>query len=338
MKTTEYTVQTAGLAERLISIRREITPFLAAAGLAVDDLDVDAAAVGVTLSTVAAEYARLREQVGQLEMTLQHLAPERAAAGASLEHARAQVTATALLLDQRRMAEGEKTRARAELLDGEATASHRARINEACRITVRRCSRARDEICHRCSVPGGRGSLRRSRYWIEIANGRNALAEEAFNAACLNITRSSDQVAALIAIDPSFGRALRLRIQEIDRGVNDAGIAVLTRQNDLHRALEGFDATTDAEALTAFIAALATEIGDLQQRTGVLAAALARDDGPAAPRRAYLRKSTLRKRSSQSGRLSTMLSARPAVIVSVAWCRASRSTTWCNWRMITSMH
>lgn len=279
LKTTEYTVQAVGLAEHLISIRREIAPFLAAAGLAVDDLDVDATGVGVTLSTVAAEYAGLREQVGQLEMTLQRLAPERAAAGASLEHAQAQVMATALLLDQRRMAEREKARARAELLHGEAIASHRARINEACRITREALAHAREtRSASDAAFQAAGARCDEAAAGLGTANGRTAVAEEAFKAACLNIARSPDQVAALIATDPSSGRALRLRIQEIERGVNDAGIAVLTRQNDLHRALEGFDETTDAEALAAVIAALATEIGDLQQRTGVLAAALARDD------------------------------------------------------------
>lgn len=212
-------------------------------------------------------------------MTLQRLAPERAAAGASLEHAQAQVTATALLLDQRRMAEGEKARARAELLDGEATTSHRTRINEACRTTREVLARAREtKSATDAAFQAAGARCDEAAAGLETANDRNALAEEAFNSACLDIARSSDQVAALIATDPALNRALRGRIQEIDRGVNDAGTAVLTRQNDLHRALEGFDETTDAEALAAVIAALATEIGDLQQRTGVIAAALARDD------------------------------------------------------------
>ena len=110
------------------------------------------------------------------------------------------------------------------------------------------------------------------------ANSRNTLAEKAFNEACLDIARSLNQVAALMATDPALSRALRVRIQDIDQGVSDADTAVLTRQNDLHRALEGFAETSDADALTAVIAALATEIGDLQQRTGVLGAALMRDD------------------------------------------------------------
>lgn len=95
---------------------------------------------------------------------------------------------------------------------------------------------------------------------------------------CQDVVRSPDQVSALIATDPAVCRTLRTRIQEIERAVNDTDAAVLTRQNDLGRALEKFDETTDAEALIAVVAALATEIGDLHQRTGVLSAALARDD------------------------------------------------------------
>jgi exonuclease SbcC len=279
LKTTERTVLAAGLAERLISIRREITPFLAAAGLAVDDLDVDPTRVSITLSTVAAEHAALREQVGQLEMTLQRLTPERAAAGASHEHVQAQVTTTALFLDQRRMAEGEKARARAQLLDGEATGSHRTRINEACRITRESLARAREtKSATDAAFQAASARCDEAAAGLETAKGRSALAEETFNAACEDIARSSDQVAALIATDPASSRALRVRIQEIDRGVNEADTAVLTRQNDLHRALEGFDETTDAEALAAVVSALATEIGDLQQRTGVLSVTLTRDD------------------------------------------------------------
>lgn len=279
LKVTEYTVQAAAVAERLISIRREITPFLAAAGLTAEDLDVDPTGVSVTLSTVATEYGALHEQVGQLEMTLRRLAPERAAAGASLEHMQAQVMATAILRDQRRVVEGEKARARAELLDGEATASHRTRINEGCQTTRDALAQVREvKSATDAALQAAGARCEEAASGLESANGRSASAEAEFNAVCLNIARSSNQVAALIATDPALSRTLRVRIQEIDRSVNDAGAAVLTRQSDLQRALEGFDETTDAEALTAVIAVVATEIGDLQQRIGVLSAALARDD------------------------------------------------------------
>lgn len=212
-------------------------------------------------------------------MTLQRLAPERAAADASLRHAQAQVTAAALLLDQRRLAEGEKARARAELLDGEATASHRARITEACQTTREALARARETKSTTDAAFQAAGArCDEAAAGLETAKGRNALAEKAFNAACMDIARPPDQVAALIATDPALSGALRVRIREIDRGVNDAGTAVLTRQNDLNRALEGFNETTDVEELAAVVATLGTEIGDMQQLTGGLAATLARDD------------------------------------------------------------
>ena len=279
LKVTEHTVYAAALAERLISIGREIAPFLAVAGLTVEHLDADPAGVNVTLSAVATEYRVLREQVGKLEMTLRRLAPVRAAAGASLEHAQVQVIATALLFDQRRVTEGEKAHARAGLLDGEATASHRTRISEACRLTRDALAHAREARSTSDAAFQAAGArCDEAAAGSEIANTRNAVAEEAFKRACLDIARSSDQVAGLIATDLAVSRAQRSRIQEIERSVNDADAAVFTRQNDLDRALDGFDETIDAEALTTVIAILATEIGELQQRTGVLSSALARDD------------------------------------------------------------
>jgi len=280
LKAKEHTVREAAFAERLVSIGREIAPFLAAAGLTVEDIDVDPAGVNNTLSAVATEYAALRQQVGELEMTLRRLAPDRAAAAASLEHARTQMTKTVSLLDQRRLVEDEKARARAELLGGEETTIHRTRISEACQTTRELLAHAREAKSEADAAFQSAGArCEEAAAGLETANGRHTSAEEAFNTACRDVARSSDQVAALIATDPAGSRALRTRIQEIERSVNDAGNAVLTRQKDLGRALVGFDETTDAEALTAIVAALATEIGDLQQRTGVLSATLMRDDG-----------------------------------------------------------
>jgi exonuclease SbcC len=173
----------------------------------------------------------------------------------------------------------EKTVARAKLFDGEATASHRTRINEGRRIAREAVATAREAKSTAAAAFQAAGArCEEAVSALEVATRRRASAEEAFNAACQSVKRSFDQVSALIATEPTVRAALRARIQEIDRVVNDAGAAVLTRQNDLNRSLEEFDETTDAEALTAAVAVLATEIGDLYQRTGALAAALVRDD------------------------------------------------------------
>jgi exonuclease SbcC len=279
LKAKEQMVREAALAESLGSIDREIAPFLAAADLTIEALDADPANAAIRLSAVAQEYVALRKQVGELEMMLQRLAPDRAAAAASLEHARTQMTESTTRLNQRRLVVEEKASARAELLGGEATAGHRTRINEARRTARETLTKAREA---KSSTAGGFQSAsarcEEATSGLEAAKSRRALAEVAFNAACQDIARSPDQVSALIATDPAVCRALRARIQEIERTINDADAAALTRKNDLGRALEGFDETTDAEALATVIAALAAEIGDLHQRTGVLSAALARDD------------------------------------------------------------
>ena len=279
LKVKEHTVRGTDIAERLGSIDREIAPFLAAADRTAEQLDADLEGVAARLLAVAQEYGALRKQTGELDLTLQRLAPDRAAAAASLEHARTQVTETAARLNQRRSVVDEKTLARIKLFDGETTASHRTRINEARRIARETLATAREaKSTTAAAVQAAGARCEEAVSALEVATRRRASAEDAFNAACQGVARSPDHVAALIATDPAVCRALRVRIQEIDRAVNDACAAVLTRQNDLSRALEEFDETTDAEALTAAVAALAMEIGELHQRTGALSAALLRDD------------------------------------------------------------
>jgi exonuclease SbcC len=274
-----HTVRGGDIAERLGSIDREIAPFLAAAARTAEQLDADPEGVAACLSTVAHEYDALRKQVGELDLTLQRLAPDRAAAAASLEHARKQVTESAARLNQRRSVVDEKMLDRTKLLDGEATASHRTRINESRRTAREALATAREAKSTTAAAfqaACARGDEAVSA--LEVATLRRASAEDAFNAACQSVERSSDQVAALISTDQAVCRALRARIKEIDRALIDASAAVLTRQSDLSRALEEFDETTDAEALTAAVAVLTTAIGDLHQRVGALSAVLLRDD------------------------------------------------------------
>ncbi len=279
LELSEYTVRGADLAERLGSIGREIAPFLAAADRTPEELDADPVGVTSSLSLVAQEYDALRKQIGELDLILRRLVPDRAAAAASLEHARTQAAETVVRLDQRRSIVDEKTLARAKLLGGEVTAIHRTRINEArqtARETLAAVREAKSNTAAAWQAAGARCEEAISA--LAAAKRRRTSAEAAFGAACQGVARTPDQVAALIATDPAVYRALRARIEEIDRAVNDGTAAILTRQGDLSRALEQFDETIDAEVLTAAVAALATEVGELHQRTGALSAALVRDD------------------------------------------------------------
>ena len=279
LKVSENSVRGADLAERLESIDRGIGPFLVAGARTPEELDVDPEGVAAGLTLVAQEFGALRKQVGELDLTMQRLAPDRAVAAASLEHARLQVTETAARLGQRRSVADEKMLARAGLLDGEATGVHRTRVNEARRTARETLAAVREEKSIAAAGLQGAGArCEEAASVVEAAKRRRTSAEDAFGAACQSVSRSRDEVVALIATDPSVRLVLRARLQEIDRAVNDSGAAVLTRQHDLIRALEAFDETTDAEALTAAVTVLATEIGELHQRTGVLSALLLRDD------------------------------------------------------------
>ena len=109
------------LADRITSIVREITPFLLAADLTVEDLGRDSAGVGDHLATVARDYRALREEVSVLDSRLRSLAPQRAATIAALDAAKTAGVEVALRLEQRRLVLEEKRSQRSGLLEGEAT-------------------------------------------------------------------------------------------------------------------------------------------------------------------------------------------------------------------------
>jgi exonuclease SbcC len=274
-----HDVRGAALADRLNSIDREIAPFLAVADGTVEQLDTAPARVAERFSTIAQAYDALRKQLGELYLAVQDLARKREVAAVSLDHIRTRAMVAADDLNQRRSVADEKTLARARLLNGEATSSHRTRLNEARRTAQEAHAAAREAKSKTVAAFEAAGG-RYDEVVVALATARDhrTSAESAFGAACHAIERSPEQVAAILATDTEVSSTLRLRIQEIDRVVSETGAAVLTRQHDLSRALAGFDETTDAAALTAAVEALVTEIGDLHQQTGALAAALRQDD------------------------------------------------------------
>lgn len=279
LKAADYGARAAGLAERLVSIGRELAPFLAVAGFALDKVDADPAGVAAALKAIAEESIRLRQRADELEAVLQNLGRERAAASTSLDHARAHLTAISGGLDQRRRTEQEKARARAAVLGGEATATHRARISGACEVSRETLARARArKAASEGALQAAAARCDEATSVLEMSAGRSDRAERALGTACQEIARSTDQVVALITTDPGVSQQLRGRVQSIDRALNDANAAVLTRRSDLDRTLEGFDETVDPQALAASVASLAQEIEGLQQRAGALTATLARDD------------------------------------------------------------
>ena len=267
------------LEARLVSIDREIAPYLAAAACSAAELDADPQGIAARFVELAQDYRALQARIESLDQSLRQLAPTRAAAATSLEHARTTARETDHRMMQRRLVADEKAKARAELFDGEATASHRTRLNKARQDAREKLALARD---HKSATAGAFQAAEARCADALAAQGiallrRNA-GEAAFAAACEVIAQQPDQIAALLAADPSQSRDLRERTQSLDQAVNEAGTSVAMRQQDLDKALEGFDPTADQEALGAEILALSDAIAAFHQQTGALDARLLRDD------------------------------------------------------------
>jgi len=263
----------------LSAIKDEMTPFLAAAGLSVTDLDADPTGVAARWEKIAREYADLRDKIGQFEIAIQGLERNRVGATASLDHARTDVAKLEGAVEQRRLVEQGKSEARAALLDGEDTQSHRDRFNAALEATREALASASEtKSASDAALQTASARLEDGTTILQAACQSSAAAEAAFNSACVGIERPAEQVASLIATDPEQTRALRARIQEMDRAISDAATTVQTRKTDLQRALEGFKEEPDAGTLTTAIETLNTEIAEMQKRSGVLAATLSQDD------------------------------------------------------------
>jgi exonuclease SbcC len=279
LQAREHAVRAADIVERLASIDREIGPFLAAADRTTGDLDADSTGVAAELTTVARAYDALQNQAEELDRKMRLLAPDRAAAITSLDHARTQATEAVARLERRCSVVDEKTLARSKLLDGEPTAVHRTRINEARRTAREALAATREAKSVAAAAFQAAGAhCEEGVAALEAAMRRRASAEDAFGVACRGIDRPPDRILALLSADPAVRQALRARLEDLDRAVYDADAALVTRRRDLARAVEGFDETIDAEASAVALAALANKVAELHQQIGALAATLARDD------------------------------------------------------------
>lgn len=272
-------VLSADMAERVRSIDREIAPYLAAAAQSLAGLDADPAGVAARFMVLANSYDDLRQRADRLESTLRHTELELAAARASQSHAAASLETAQANLEQRAtMVEG-KSADRASMLAGEATASHRTRINEARRLAREALAGATTaKSAAAVALKGADARCEEALGAHAAAQHRCKAAELAFDAAAHDVAKAPDDIAMLLDHDPAATKALAQKLESLDHAVNSAIAALATRQSDMKAVLEGFDATLDAAALAETAAPLTKAIDDLHQQTGALLAARQRDD------------------------------------------------------------
>lgn len=265
----------AALLQRVADFSEEIAPALSAADLGLSDLDRDPEASADRVAALGRAYVALRAQHADLAAQMAVLAPERAAAASASEtEARAAVKVRAEANER----QARLTRAREEragLLGGEATGSHRTRLNNerrAARDTLQAaqvaCAEAARALTGAVTEAAGAAAA------AERASARHAAAEAAFAQACS--ARGREAVAALLARPTEMREALRARLDGVAREEAEAATALATRRADLDALRSGAD--IDAAAAQAEAARLSEAMAEAQQRLGALDAELQRDE------------------------------------------------------------
>ncbi len=267
--------RTAGLADRLASLDRQLGPYLAAAGLDQTDLVRDPDGTATQVSEIGAAFRELRDNHRALEIERQEMLPRQAVAVEA--EATAMVTSddAAKAARERTEALEEARQARAGLLGGEATAVHRARVTAAREAARTALAEAAKAVGSAAAVhAAATGAFEHSREQVGRATEILGRARDRLAAECGE--REPDAVLALLAVLPETRETLREARNSLLRAHEAAVTALATRRADLEvlRARPAID-VPETEAAAVRVADL---IAAQQQRRGAVDADLVRDD------------------------------------------------------------
>lgn len=269
----------AGLVERLGSLDRSLAPYLRLCDLSADDLDRDAASARRRLEAAGAHYrdAQARSDEGVANLAAIGLKAERLGAEAQSACARevdaaADHAARAKSLDAAREDRG-------RLLDGEATAAHRARFES--RHTANLA--ARDAARERLAEAQQSRAACEARYAhcssaLETVAASAEQARAAFATALEAANFDAASAAPLLAMSREEQAELRRIIQAADAACAGAEAAVRARQTDLDEASAAAPVGIEAEQLAAQEKEAAQRLDELSARLGALRERRAKDD------------------------------------------------------------
>lgn len=267
-----------GIVRELETIERDLNPFLTSAGISPEDLQLDADGVRTKLRLKATSYRGLKEQIVSLERTVQELKPQCTEAATILITTSETLTRSQADLATRNAALEEQRRLRAVLLDGEVTATHRTRFNDARLTSSAGLNSA--SAAHSTALSAHRGAVVAYEQAVAASAETERRAKETqanFNRDCNASGYSSEWGLEHLRI-PSGNRAdIRSRLQRIDHELNTAIANMTTRTQDLATARAGVDEGVAAPELLASLNALNDEISIQQQRFGENASELKRD-------------------------------------------------------------
>jgi exonuclease SbcC len=276
---TRLETESKSLRERLNSIDASLAPFLALCDLTAADVDRDAMNVKALLMRRGGEFRLASERVFVLEAAQAKCAPQ--AAEASTE-ARASEKAEQFARDvamERATEIAELRERRAALLDGEATAVHRSRVNERRReaqdLRQTTASKRADASVERAAAQERAAA----------ATSAAARAQEAHETA-LSAYRSTltliglDEALChtLLAVAPAKREQMRRSLEAAARAVELAQAAAEGRESDLREALREGRPSETREILQSLLQRGDERFAELGEKLGALRERIAADD------------------------------------------------------------
>ncbi|PPD45887.1 MAG: chromosome segregation protein SMC [Methylocystis sp.] len=268
----------AGLKERIGSLDRSLSPFLALCDLSTADLDRDPNGARRWLEEAGARFGAAWQACEQAEARCAELIPKIAGLDAQAhslaEHAKAAASAHAARADDLATTRA----ARAELLCGEATAAHRAR-HEAHEKALRAAQEAARgvlaEAGNGAAASDERGAATATA--LEAAQGALDAARVVFTEALATRGFSGDE-ASLLAFSREEASAMRDTVESAQTALRAAQAALAQRRADVAEAQAAGLPETPRETLAAREAELAGALDDATGRLGALAERLRQDD------------------------------------------------------------
>ncbi|MDP3552570.1 AAA family ATPase [Methylocystis sp.] len=269
----------AGLVERLESLDRSLAPYLQLCDLSAADLDRDAASARRRLEAAGANYREALARSDEVAAILAAIALKAERVVAEADSASAREAEAKGDHQARAKSLAEARDARALLLEGEATAAHRSRIEARHRAAIA----ARDEARHQLAEAQQSKTACETRHahCVSAAESAAARAEQARQGfvAALYATGFDEATAApLLAMSREEQAELRRAVEAAEAGRAAAEAAVRARQVDYDEAKAVVPAEVSREQLAAEEKDIAGRLDDLSARLGALRERGAKDD------------------------------------------------------------
>lgn len=268
-----------GAAERIASLDRSLAPFLAGADLSTDDLDRDPTTAKARLETLGKSYAQAAASLADAERRCAALAQQSAGLAMRAEASAEQSAKASQAHEARRGVLAGLQAARVALLDGEATATHRASFEKALEA-----ARQAHETTRTALADAG---VQRAKYLegatlaardLDAAQIAEEAARLAFDAALATSGMTEQDAMSLLEVSAQEAAALRQKIETAQMALQGAEAALAARRNDFTDAEASGVPETPREELMAREAELAKELDAALTRLGVLRQQIEQDD------------------------------------------------------------